>query len=696
MATFQHHGYNRTVFAPWLYRKQLMEFLHEEMARPPAGTEVLLTGNPVIAYERFFDHSIELLMKAEIFVLPIALFIFIWLVGEVRLLVIPPAVLVVSFVMACAAAVPLAKWTTLSPDVPPAMVSVMLAFSLDYSLFLLSRFTENKSLGLDIEENIRVLLRHTGHTIVVSGLLIAIAFFGAIALPEQNLHSAGEVLGITVVACMVVNITLTPALLLLFGECLTSSEGKCAEVVSHLPFTRRRYGNTSNSELVSTGEDAVTPGAEAFGSDQEVFFAAQAGAQHKGWLRLMRWIERRPACAVVVVFILFLPFTWQIPKLRATADIYAALPRDMPSVLALRELHKQFPAGRFDPYTLVLTDTSASRGTASNALLTESGYESMLELCTTLQRDGRVDSMLGPPMLIDQRVTWSKAQLWESLTGPQPYHDIYKTLLQSHVNGSAVLLQVYVDFLPRGEDGAQWVRAVREELKAWQSKHPTFTATLSGGAAIAADTQDTVTGSMPAYLAVCITGIAAVVLLMFRSVMLPLRLAFALLFTLAATFGVAVVVYQTPLLHGFFPWLADYDGLTYEVVPLAVCVAVALGLDYDIFLVSRIVEFRLEGFSDRSSIVLGVASTGGIISGAGAIMAVAFSGLFFSNKLLHQQFALLLVTSVLLDTFVVRTVLVPALMLSAGEWNWWPREMPALKHSWRAMADSDDEDDDDE
>ena len=66
-------------------------------------------------------------------------------------------------------------------------------------------------------------------------------------------------------------------------------------------------------------------------------------------------------------------------------------------------------------------------------------------------------------------------------------------------------------------------------------------------------------------------------------------------------------------------------------------------------------------------------------AGAGAIMALAFSGLFFSEKLLHQQFALLLVTSVL-DTYVVRTVLVPALMMSAGEFNWWPRKMPKARN----------------
>merc|ERR1712137_811857 len=134
---------------------------------------------------------------------------------------------------------------------------------------------------------------------------------------------------------------------------------------------------------------------------------------------------------------------------------------------------------------------------------------------------------------------------------------------------------------------------------------------------------------MPIYLGVILVVVMAVVYCMFGSVVLPFRLALAILFTLAATFGVTVLVYQTPLLHGVWPWLADYNGLSYQVIPMASCVAIALGMDYDIFLVSRIFEYRLDGYSDAASIMQGVARTGGIISGAGLVMSLAFSGLFF-------------------------------------------------------------------
>jgi uncharacterized membrane protein YdfJ with MMPL/SSD domain len=77
-------------------------------------------------------------------------------------------------------------------------------------------------------------------------------------------------------------------------------------------------------------------------------------------------------------------------------------------------------------------------------------------------------------------------------------------------------------------------------------------------------------------------------------------------------------------------------------------------LDYDIFLISTVLERRLEGHTDRSALVRGMVSTGHIITAAGIIMAVAFSGLLFSSELALNQTAFLLVASVLLDTFVVR------------------------------------------
>merc|ERR1719272_1022711 len=121
---------------------------------------------------------------------------------------------------------------------------------------------------------------------------------------------------------------------------------------------------------------------------------------------------------------------------------------------------------------------------------------------------------------------------------------------------------------------------------------------------------------MWAYLSFTVVAVMAAVFVAFRSVMVPIRLGFALLLTLGITYGTGVLVYQTPLLHGIIPSLSHFHGIAYEVVPLITGTAIALGLDYDIFLVSRIYEFRKKGFTDRASVFRRAAKTSGIISGA--------------------------------------------------------------------------------
>lgn len=650
------NAFNET-FTQW--EEKLWDFIKERMRMVPPGFEVLLTGNPVTEYERSNDHSIELLLRAEIAIVPVALLVLAYLVKEIRLLVLSPIVLVVCFTTAATFVLPVTFFAHVSPDIPPAMLSVTIALSLDYTLFMLTRFRESYEQGLGIFENVEVLVVCTGHTIGVSGLLIAISFFGAVALPEENLQSAGMCLGLTTLACMLVSATLLPSLLLLLGPVLVRP---CA------PSARTGSPTGSARSMDSSGLHRSAR-------------HRRAAPKHTGWFQLMRCISRCPLFSVLLVLGIFFPILSYLPFLKSTADSYAVLPSDLPSITTLRTLSQHFPGGRFDPYAVVIhraawgPGPSVGKHGAKDLMMLQEPFDVVLELCDALERVAGVASIMGPTWLLNHRVDWQRSKLLK-WSAPVPQRKVYWGVLKSHVNVTSVLLQLHTSFLPRGAGSASWVRTVRDVISMWEALHPGYTAWLAGGATLAADAEAEVMDAMPFYLLVSVSAIVVVVFLLFRSFLLPLRLAFALLFTLGVTFGIAVIVYQTPLLHGIYPWLANYNGLTYQVIPLATGVAVALGLDYDIFLISRIVEYRLLGLTDRVSIVNGVANTGGVISGAGLIMALAFSGMFFSNKLLHQQFALLLVTSVILDTFVVRTVLVPALMLSAGEWNWWPREMP--------------------
>jgi RND superfamily putative drug exporter len=119
--------------------------------------------------------------------------------------------------------------------------------------------------------------------------------------------------------------------------------------------------------------------------------------------------------------------------------------------------------------------------------------------------------------------------------------------------------------------------------------------------------------------------------------------------------------------------LAQATGTTFVYAPVLVCViAFGLGMDYEIFLLSRMKEvFDATGDNDLATRE-GLRTTAGVITSAAAIMVVVFAAFAFARSLLAQTVGLGLAVAVLVDATVVRLVIVPAFMHVAGRWNWWP------------------------
>ena len=152
--------------------------------------------------------------------------------------------------------------------------------------------------------------------------------------------------------------------------------------------------------------------------------------------------------------------------------------------------------------------------------------------------------------------------------------------------------------------------------------------------------------------------------------------------SLILSFRLLITISVTIIWVGTFTILI-FDAIgfgIYWLVPVC-CVPIVTGLtlDYDTFLISRIYEFRIEGYSSRNAILKGLKVSGSSITYAGLIMATAFSALIFTPEYVLNEFGAVLVLSSLLDTVVVRGFLVPSLMFIGGdEWLWWPNKMPEV------------------
>jgi RND superfamily putative drug exporter len=168
-------------------------------------------------------------------------------------------------------------------------------------------------------------------------------------------------------------------------------------------------------------------------------------------------------------------------------------------------------------------------------------------------------------------------------------------------------------------------------------------------------------------------GVTGVVLLVaFRSLLVPAKAVAMNVCAVAAALGVVTLVLQRGAGSRLLG-LTEPTGTTFVYVPVLVFViAFGLGMDYEVFLLSRIKEtFDRTGDNDAAT-AEGLRTTAGVITSAAAIMVVVFAAFALARTLLAQAVGLGLAAAVLVDATVVRLVIVPAFMHVAGRWNWWP------------------------
>jgi RND superfamily putative drug exporter len=194
---------------------------------------------------------------------------------------------------------------------------------------------------------------------------------------------------------------------------------------------------------------------------------------------------------------------------------------------------------------------------------------------------------------------------------------------------------------------------------------PGAQALVGGQTAIQLDTQDTSTRDRSLIIPVVLAVVFVILALLLRALLAPLLLMLTVVLSFAATLGVSALVFNH-LLH--------FPGADPSVPLFAFVFLVALGIDYNIFLMTRIREETLR-HGTRSGALRGLAVTGGVITSAGVVLAATFGALAVIPVLFLAQIAFLVAFGVLLDTLLVRSLLVPALTVDIGRAVWWPSRL---------------------
>jgi RND superfamily putative drug exporter len=236
-------------------------------------------------------------------------------------------------------------------------------------------------------------------------------------------------------------------------------------------------------------------------------------------------------------------------------------------------------------------------------------------------------------------------------------------------DGQAARLQVVLDDDPFSAESMDAVARLREQVSSASRGY------VSGGTATNLDLQIVMDRDFGRVMLLVIGGILVVLVLLLRSLVAPVYMMLSILLSYGATMGV------TRLVFGEFLG----QGIAWFVPFLIFVVVVALGMDYNIFLMGRVKEEVARaagngaGNGTRAGIEHAVERTGGIITSAGIIMAGTFAAMMSSSLVGLVQLGFAVAFGVLLDTFIIRTTLVPALATLLGRWNWWPGKGPAAR-----------------
>jgi putative drug exporter of the RND superfamily len=554
---------------------------------------------------------------AEERAMPVTLVLLVLAFGSVVAALLPLGVGLLSISMALGAAALLSHYLQLSILVQNLATMLGLGLGIDYALLMVSRFREALAEGYDPGPAADIAARQAGRTLMISATTVAIGFSALLIVPISELRSIG-VAGLLVTALSVM---------------------LCKTI---LPWALSLLGHRVNFAKVSIPDGRAKP--------------RDLCAASERWVRWGGIVTRWPWTALLVAGIPLLILAYQARRISPGIPDHDSLPAAAESVQALHTLQGMGRSGIVQGLRVILELPPQSPP------LSPTGWLATTRLTKRFQSDPRAEEVLSLPTLTGMSDT-------ADATNDLP-ESIRKSFLRS--DGHATLIELLPTSALSPNQQVQWVRDVRSSDVAAMTGVPGAVLRVGGVPALEADYDLVVKERLPKVVLGVILGSLLALLIGLRSLFAAIKAILLNLLSVGASFGALVVVFQDGHGSKFFG-LEGPTGSVYPIVPiLSFAIVFGLSMDYEVFLVARVLEERRRGLCERSAVIEGLARTAGLITSAAAIMIAVFTAFTLGSFLVVQMLGFTLAGAVLIDATVVRMIVGPALLRLAGDWNWWP------------------------
>src|SRR5256712_3953138 len=586
---------------------------------------MLATGGVLIS--EAFNKTLEGdLQRAEYLALPITLLMLVLIFASLIAASLPLGVGLLAIVGGVGGTLFLARFTDVSTYAINIITLIGLAVAIDYSLFVVNRFRDELAAGATREDAIAKSMSTAGRAITFSGITVAIGLSAMLFFQGTFLASMGAAGAIVVSIAVLYGLTFLPALLSVLGTWVDRIR---------LPFLRARK-------------------------------PAGTGA----WHSMALWVMKRPIVVLLPSLALLLLAGTPFLQLRLANGDVDQLPPSNQARQGYDTLVRDFPGQDQTTITAAVYYPDGSPLTSEHV---DASYD-LSRRFAALPHVLRVTSTVDPdpsPTRADYQRLYSN-----------PASQLPAQLQQALVTGSGphlpVLYIVTNNQSPRDE-----ARAIVNAVRAQQIPDGQVLAT--GGTAIDLDIVNFILQRTPVAVASVIAITYIVLFFLTGSVVLPLKAVITNLFSISASFGAMVWIFQEGHLSGLLGFTPQSIDPSIPVILFSI--VFGMSMDYEVLLISRIQEEYKRTGDNQAGVAIGLEKSGRLITGAAAIMCAVFLAFALADVVIIKAIGVGLAIAIAVDATIVRILIVPSVMRILGRANWWaPRPLRWL-HTRISLAE---------
>ncbi|HEY5424840.1 MAG TPA: MMPL family transporter [Ilumatobacteraceae bacterium] len=522
------------------------------------------------------------------------------------------------------------------PDFSPQMAAMIgLGVGIDYSLFIVSRYREGIHKGLAPEDSIVATLDSSGRAVLFAGIIVMISLLGLMAMGLKFVNGLAISGSLAVLVMILAALTLLPALLGFAGTKIDDTSRAAAYATGAFVvialvgvFAQQLPAALGIGLLIAVG--IMVAGYLPFGRAlrRPIKHRAPKDREQQYWYRWSRVVQRRPWPAAIGAAVVLILLALPLLSIQMGFSDPGVLKTDQTTRRAFDLIADGFGPGFNGPLTLVSTDPAMTPALAQEvdaALKAEPGIAFASPGSPIL--DAGTGQPVNPP-------AWQWLAFPKTAAQDQATRDLVAHLRNTNLNSAAVPVLV------------------------------------GGFTAGGIDFSTYIVDRLPILIGAVLILSFLLLMVVFRSVLVPLKAVIMNLLSIGAAYGLIVAVFQ-------WGWAKDVFGVvkTGPIEPwvpmMLFAIVFGLSMDYEVFLLSRMREEFVRTGDNATAVADGLAATARVITAAALIMVCVFSAFVLGDDRNLKLFGLGLAAAVLVDATIVRMILVPATMELLGDRNWW-------------------------